>query len=447
LPAEGELELELAARVVALALEAGASEAEATYFVTDGFSAEARGEEIVKLEQSVGRSLTLRAFVYGAKASLGTSDFSPDGLRAMVGEAVDAARFVGADPRGGLPHEVVAPGPFAELELYANDVRARAAEMKLDDALELERAIRAAHPSIVNSSGSRVADATTTVALANSKGFAGSYRSSQASISASPVASDGPDKRTGSYGSAARSYARLEAVTAVAAKAARRATGMIGARRPPTMRCPVIFERDVAAAVLSDIFSAVNAANVAVGNSFLAGKIGERIGSDLVTILDDGRLRHGLGSAPFDAEGVPTRRKTVFERGVLRTFLYDTYYARRLEAESTGNASGGGIGPTNFYLEPGSATLEELIATTKRGVFVVDTIGFSTESVTGTYSRGARGFAIEDGALAYPIDEFTIAGNLATMLAAVDGVASDLIFDQSIIAPSLRIAEMTVSGN
>ena len=442
-----ETELELAARVVSLALAAGATEAEATYSVTDRVSTDARGADIVKLEQSVGRGLALRVFVSGAKASLTTSDFSAQGLGTMVREAVDAARYVGADARSGLPDTVPAATAADGLGLYAADVRARDPERKLNDSLELERAIRAAHPKIINSSGSRVADATTSIALANSKGFAGTYRASQASISASPIASDGSDKRTGSYGSAARSYAALESVAVVATKAARRATGMIGARRPQTMRCPVIFERDVASLVLSDLFSAINAANVAIGNSFLAERVGERVGSDLVTIVDDGRLAGGLGSSPFDAEGIPTRRNVVFERGVLRTFLYDTYYARRLDAASTGNASGGGIGPNNFYLTPGAQSLEELIASTERGVLVLDTIGFSTESVTGTYSRGASGFAIEHGALAYPIDEFTIAGNLAAMLAAVDAVGNDLVFDQSIVSPSLRVAEMTVSGN
>ncbi len=441
-----DAELELAGHVVGLALGAGATEAEVTYSVTKRFSTEARGLEIVKLEQSVGRSLALRAFVHGAKASLGTSDFSPDGLRAMVHAAVDAARFVGADPHGGLPEGASQRISDAGLDTYAADVGTRAAELKLEDALALERDIRAAHPSVVNSSGSRVADATSTIALANSKGFAGAYRATQASLSASPIAADGADKRTGSYGSAARSYAGLESARAVATKAARRATDMIGARRPSTMRCPVIFERDVAALVLSDIFSALSAANVAVGNSFLAQKIGARVGSELVTIVDDGRLPRGLGSSPFDSEGVPTRRNVVFERGVLQTFLYDTYYGRRLGAASTGNAAGGGIGPTNFFLEPGTQTLDELIADTPRGVLVVDTIGFSTESVTGTYSRGARGFAIVNGALAYPVDEFTIAGDLPGMLAGVDAVANDLVFDQSIISPSFRIAEMTISG-
>ncbi|MGH7755477.1 MAG: metallopeptidase TldD-related protein, partial [Vulcanimicrobiaceae bacterium] len=247
---------------------------------------------------------------------------------------------------------------------------------------------------------------------------------------------------------AARGYAALEPVEQVAGIAARRAVQMCGARRPPTMRVPVIFERDVAAAVLSDIFASLSAANVAVGNSFLLDRVGDRIGSEAVTVIDDGRLRGGLGSAPFDAEGVPTRRTVVFDRGVLRSYLCDTYHGRRLGLASTANASpGGGVGANNLFLGPGTAKLADLIAQTKRGVFVLETIGFATENVTGTYSRGASGFFIENGELAYPIDEFTIAGNLATMLAGIDGVADDLVFDGSIVAPSFRVAEMTVSGS
>jgi PmbA protein len=233
----------------------------------------------------------------------------------------------------------------------------------------------------------------------------------------------------------------------VGAVAARRAVEMFGARKPLTMRAPVIFERDVAAALIDDLFAAVAASNVAVGNSWLADRVGDRIGSELVTIVDDGTLPGRLGSAPFDGEGVATRRTPVFERGVLRTFLYDSYYARKLGAQTTGNSTGGGIGANNFYLAPGTGSLADLIASTSRGVLVLDTIGFATEHATGSYSRGARGFMIEDGELAYPIDEFTVAGNLADMLAGVDAVADDLRFDGSTIAPSFRVAEMTISGN
>jgi PmbA protein len=441
-----ERELEIAASAVAAALAAGATDAEATVNVSERFSTEARGREISKLEQSIGRALTLRVFKNGAKATLATTDLSLPVLRALASEAVEAAAYVTADPFAGLPDQSEAASDAEPLQILAADVRERPVAAKLDDALELERLIRADDARIVNSGGSHVSDGTTTLALANSRGFRGSFRSSSAMRSTSPIAQDGPSLRVAGYGSASRGYAGLESVASIAQIAARRAVDLCGARKPPTMRVPVIFERDVAAAVLADVFASVSAANVAIGNSLLIERVGERIGSELVTIVDDGRLPGGLGSSPFDAEGVPTRRTVVFERGVLRTYLFDTYYGRKLGARSTANAAGGGVGPNNFFLEPGSQTLAALIAATPQGVLVIDTIGFATEHVSGTYSRGARGFAIENGELAGPLDEFTIAGNLATMLGAIDGVANDLRFDGAIVAPSFRIAEMTVSG-
>jgi PmbA protein len=213
------------------------------------------------------------------------------------------------------------------------------------------------------------------------------------------------------------------------------------------MRGPVIFERDVAASILDDVFAALSGANVAAGNSWLIGRIGQRIAADSVTVVDDGRLAGRLGSSPFDGEGVATQRTPVIENGYLTTFLCDTYYARRLGMRSTGNSSGSGVGSNNFFLETGGTSLQDVIATTKRGVLVLDTIGFATEHATGTYSRGARGFLIEDGEKTHPIDEFTIAGGYLEMLAAIDAIGDDLRFDGAVTSPSFRVAEMTVSGN
>ncbi len=436
--------LELAVRAVEAATTAGATQADATGTHVERFSAEARDAVLVKLEQSVGRSITVRAFVEGAKATLSTTDVSQDGLQVLVRRVVDAAKHVSKDPLSGLPETVEAAPPAGPLDLYFEDVRARTPESKIGDALALEAGIRAFDPRIDNSSGSRVSDAIVTVALANSRGFRGAYRGSTVGCATSPIARDGNEKRNAGYGSSARSYAGLEGIASVARVAAERAVGFCGARKPATERLPVIFERDIAGSLLGDIFASVNAANVAVGNSFLADRVGEKVGSDLVDVVDDGLLAGGLGTSPFDSEGVPTRRTAVFERGRLLTFLYDTYYGRKLGARTTANAAGSGIGPNNFYLAPGRMTFDELIATTPRGVLVLDTIGFATEHVTGTYSRGARGFMIEGGELAYPIEGFTIAGNIATMLSAVDAVASDLRFDGAIVSPSFRVAEMTI---
>lgn len=430
--------------VVKLATANGAGEAEATLSVARSFHVEARGTAIAKLEASTAKSLHVRVFTDGRKATLVTSDFSRDGLTAALRRCIDQTRYVATDPFARLPDECA--GDIPSLGLYDAGVAECADAEKIAQALTLEREIRTVDPRITNSSGSECRDAVTITALANSSGFVGSYSGTYVELSSAPVATDDGQKRTGRYGTASRTLRDLESVGEVGSTAGRRAVELFGARKPKTMHVPVIFERGIAAVVLGDILAAVSAANVAVGNSWLAQRLGDRVGSDLVSIYDDGRLPGKLGSVPFDGEGVATQRTIVFERGVLRSFLYDAYYARKLDAKSTGNSAGGGIGANSFYLAPGEKSFADLVASTPRGVLVLDTIGFATEHASGTYSRGARGFFIENGELAYPIDEFTIAGHFDAMLAGVDGVASDLRFDGTVVSPSFRVAEMTVSG-
>ncbi len=435
---------DLVAVALAAATASGATDAEASLGLADRFACEARLTEVTKLERSRARGLSLRVFVGKKRAALSTTDLTPAGIRELATRTVEAARFVADDPHAGLPEVFgIAEGDFG---LVSPDVAARPDEAKIEEALELERLVRQGDPRITNSKGAHVGDTRATHLLANTRGFSGSYDTTYASRSVTPLASDGADRRIGSYGSAARSYAGLTPVADVARIAVERAVLLCGARKPATMRIPVIFERDLAASVLGDLFAALGAANVASGNSFLTDRIGERIGSDLVTIVDDGLLPGGLGTAPFDAEGVPTRTTTVIERGMFRTFLADTYNGRRIGIASTGNASGGGVGANNFFLQPGSGTLEELIRKTQRGVLVTDTIGFATEYASGMYSRGARGMMIENGELAYPVDEFTIASTFGEMLLGIDAIADDLIHDGRVVSPSFRVAEMTISG-
>jgi PmbA protein len=437
--------LEIATRTVDLALKLGAQSAEASFSVAQRFHVEARDTTVSKLERSTGSGVHVRLWRDGHRSTVTSTDLQPQALRAAIARGLDQLQYVAKDPYAGLPER---GGAFeGDLALVDPSIAVRDDTLKVGDALALEQAVREADPRIVNSSGSHYSDSSSVIALANSNGFRGTYAATSASRSTAPLAQEDGAKRTAHYGTAGRFMRDLEENAVVAAVAARRAVEMFGARKPPTMHTAVIFERDVAAAVLSDIFAAVAASHVAIGNSWLAERIGERVGSELVTIVDDGTLPGLLGSSPFDGEGVATRRTPVFEGGVLRSFLYDTYYARKLGAKTTGNSTGGGIGANNFYLEPGAASFRELIAATPRGVLVLDTIGFATEHATGTYSRGARGFMIENGELTYPIDEFTVAGNFPDMLAAVDAVANDLRFDGSTVSPSFRVAQMTVSGN
>ncbi|MBV8074585.1 MAG: TldD/PmbA family protein [Candidatus Eremiobacteraeota bacterium] len=442
--------LEIAERAVVAAGAGGAREAEATCTISRRFSTRARRTEIDQLEQSTGRGLTMRIFVGERgtlrRATLSTSDLTPDGIERFAQRTVEAARRVAPDPLAGIPEQSGAHGAL-DLGIDSADVAARTNEAKIEDALALERLTRECDARIDNSNGSYVADNAGTLGFANSSGVRAQYRYTSASRTASPVARDGDAKRTATYGTAARSWSGCEGNDVVAKRAAQRALALFGAKPIPTQKMAVVFERDVAALVLGDVFAAVNAANVSIENSYLADRLGERIGSELVTIVDDGRFHGGLGSAPFDGEGVATQRTIVCERGVLRSHLYDTYYARKLGTRSTGNASGGGVGPTNFFLEPGEGSLDQLIARTRRGILILSIIGFATESATGDYSRGASGVLIEDGALTSAVDGVTISGNfLREMLPGIDAVAGDLRFDGQIVSPSFRIAEMTVSG-
>jgi len=427
---------------------AGATDAEATVHVIDRFGCEARDLEVTKLQRSRGRVLSVRAFVGTRHATFSTTDFDPGAIGAQARAVVAAARHVGEDPHAGLPETFASDGVCdRDLLTVSPDVAEREDEEKIVEALAMERAVRAADVRITNSDASRVSDAVASWALANTRGFRGSSAGTNVARSAAPVARDGDDKRIGHYGTAARGWTSAEPAEAVALHAVHRALALCGARKPVTMRLPVIFERDVAAAVLGDVFAALSAANVALGNSWLIDRIGERIGSELVSIVDDGRLRGGLGSAPFDAEGTATQETTVMANGVLRSFLSDTYWGRRVGIASTGNASGGGVGPNNLYLVPDGGTLDDLIATTERAVLVLDTIGFATEHASGVYSRGARGIYVEDGLPRYALDEFTISSTLPEMLAGIDAVAGDLRFDGTIVAPSFRVAEMTIGGS
>ncbi len=440
--------LAAAVSAVELAVAAGASDADAVVTVTDRFACEARGDEITKLERSRGRGLNLRAFVGRRRATLATTDLSAGGVRALARRIVDAARFVGEDPHAGLPDRTESDGVCDhDLLTVADDATERPDEAKIDEAVAMERIVRAADARVVNSDGSRVRDTMTSWALANTRGFRGVAQGTHVSRDAAPVAIDGDSKRIGRYGTAARGWSTAETADAVCLHAVHRALAMVGARKPATGTMTVIFERDAASAVLGDLFAALSASNVALGNSWLADRTGTRVGSERVTLVDDGRLRGGLGSAPFDAEGVPTRETVAIRGGVLEAFFSDTYWGRRVGIPSTGNGGGTGIAPGNFYLVPGTGTLDDLVGSTERAILVLDTIGFATEYASGVYSRGARGIYVEDGVPRHAVDEFTISSTFEALLSAVDAVAGDLRFDSSVVSPSFRVAEMTIAGS
>jgi PmbA protein len=265
------------------------------------------------------------------------------------------------------------------------------------------------------------------------------------------VASDEGGMQTDYWLSTARTLAGLEDPAAVGRRAAERALRRLGSRRVKTAQVPVVFEPMTARSLLAHLAACVCGGALYRRTSFLADRLGERIASDLVTVVDDGRRPGGLASRPFDGEGLPTRRTAVLERGVLRSWLLDSYSARKLGLAPTGSAARGpgsapGASPSNFWVEPGASSLEEMVASTERGLLVTWLFGHGFNPVTGDFSRGAAGLWIEDGRLAFPVHEVTIAGHFGEMLASIDAVGRELPWLGALAAPALRVARMTVAG-
>ena len=455
---ENSSELEsLAADVVALAMKAGASDAEAVAREGDEFSVNVRMGEVETLKESGSRGLGLRVFRGTRSASASTSDLTPDGIRQLVEGAMALAQVTEEDPFTGLPDTTEFGSLTNDLHLYYDDVYSLEGPERIEWARRAEAAALAADPRITNSDGGSFDAATGRKVLANSRGFVGGYRTSYAGVSAAPLAMDanGTMQRDG-WWSGARRLADLESPEAIGKEAARRTIRRLGARRIPTQRVPIVFAPEVARSLIGSVFEAASGDSIWRHASFLAGKLGEQIAAPTLTIIDDNAMllptgAGGFGSSPFDGEGLPSLRTVVLENGVLRNYLLNTYSARKLGMKSTHNASRGlagtpGIGCGNLYLEPGNLTKEQILGEVPAGLYVTSLMGFGVNVVTGDYSRGATGLWIENGQLTHAVEEITIAGNLGDMLKNVTAIGNDLIFRGSLASPTLRIDGMTIAG-
>ncbi|GIW41038.1 MAG: PmbA protein [Candidatus Binatia bacterium] len=428
---------------------AGAEAADVLAVAGDELSVGVRLGEVEKLKRARAKQLGLRVFTGSRSAVTSTADLTRDGLLSLVRDSLALARLVPPDECAGLPapEEIAKEIPSLDLD---DPTQLEPAEA-LDFVRRAEAAARAEDPRIVNSEGAELEASGRDVIYGSTAGFLGSYRVSNFSLWVVPVAARDGEMQRDSWYCAGRKASVLAEAEAVGRQAARRALRRLGARRVPTCEVPVVFEAPVAASLLRHLAAAVSGSSLYRGTSFLAGKLGERIAPETVTVVDDGRMARALGSRPFDAEGVPTRRTPVVERGRLAHYLFDTYSARKLGARSTGNAvrSVGGfpsVGTHNFYLEAGPWSPEEIVRETDRGLWVVELIGQGVNPVTGDYSRGAVGLWIEGGEFAFPVHEVTIAGNLLEMYRSIDRVGNDLEFRSATASPTVRIARMTVAG-
>lgn len=439
------------ADVLAHATRAGAAAADAVMVESSAFAAGVRLGEVEKLTDARERRLGLRVFVGASSAIAATADLTRDGLARFAEDTVGLARVTAPDPLAGLPERTALATDLPDLDLYDPTAIAPNPEHALALARTAEGTALAVDPRLDNSEGAEFSQDASLIGYASTLGFAGTYRRSSFHLGVEPVATDAGKMQRDFWYARTRHLARLEDPADIGRRAAARTLRRLGARRVKTQEAPVIFESTVAVSLLGHLAGAVTGQSLYRGTSFLLGRLGDTIAALDLTVIDDGRLPLGHGSRPFDAEGLPTRRTAVIDHGVLRSYLLDTYSARRLNLASTGNAARSigdspGAAPTNLYLEAGPHTPEAIIASVERGLLVTELIGFGVNPVTGDYSRGAAGLWIEHGEIVHPVEEVTIAGNLLDMFRDVEMVGNDLEFRGSLASPTLKIRHMTIAG-
>jgi len=443
---------QLASDLLAMAKRGGATEADVVIADGENLSVQVRLAAVDRLTKAREKRLGLRVFTGKRSASTSTSDFSTASLKQLVEQTCTLARAVVEDQISGLPAAEEMAKEQPDLDLH--DTTRLDTDRQIELARRAEAAAMAADERITNSEGADFDSSSGRIVLANSHGFAGEYRSSSFSLSVSPIAVDpatGAMQRDAWYG-VQRKFRKLESPEAIGTEAAKRAVRRLGARKVGTKRVPVVFDQEMAASLMGNLCGAVSGYSLYKGASFLIGQLGKQLAPDCVTIYDDGRMVGGLGSRPFDGEGLATRKNTIVDKGRLTSYLLDAYSGRKLGLPSTGNASRSvgespSVGPTNFYLAPGSRSAADIIGTVKEGLYVTELIGFGINMVTGDYSRGASGFWIENGELAYPVEEITIAGNLKQMFRDIELIGNDLSFRGRIASPTIKLTEMTVAGN
>lgn len=449
----GTTNLDLARYVVELARRAGAEQCDVVISAFDETEVTVRRGATDRLIEAGSRALGLRVIDRGRTAVCSTSDLDPAALERLARETVELARISAPDEHAGLPDPaLLTVHDGAGLQLFDESLETLSTEEKIRMATVCEEAAFAADPRISNSDGASLTTRSGEFALANSLGFAGSYSATSVSLMVEVMADDAEGKKRNAYWySTERHLHRLADPVEVGRIAARRAVDQLGARKVPTRQVPVVFEPLMAVQLLGELAACCTGSALYRGTTFLAGRQGERVGSPLLSIVDDPLMPGRRGSRPFDGEGVRSQRNDLFCEGTFNGFLFDSYSGRRTGHTTTGSAARGVEGlpspaPSALVLQPGDVAPADIVADVRDGFYVTALMGHGFNPTTGDYSHGAAGFWIEGGRLAFPVTEVNISGRMADMLAAVDCVGDDLTWFGSSAAPTIRIASMTVSG-
>jgi len=438
----------LAEQLVKKCLKKGADAAEVYIENGRNLSLEVRKGEVETVEEAASYGAGFRVFLRGRMAFSSSNDLGEKALDDAVGRAIEFAKITTPDPNNVLPDD---KGMTEIGGLYDPQIAQIPMEQKIELAKKIEQ-LAMKDSRITKSDGARYGETEGEVVIANSTGLAKSYRSSACSLGVSVVAEKGDQKSSGGEFCGARSYKGLKPAEEVAAKAARDAYEMLDPKPVKTQKAAIIFHADVGYALLGGILGAVNGERVLQGASFLGTMMGQKIGSEWVTLIDDGTREKGVASEPFDGEGVSTQKRIIVDKGVLKSFMYNTIIAKRAGVKTTGNASRGGftdlpgIGPHQFYMAAGQAKPDDIIKATKIGLLVKEVTGYGINPVNGNFSGGASGFWVEDGKIAFPVKGLTIAGTADEMLNGIEMVADDLDLSRRMGTPTFRINLLQIGG-
>ena len=418
----------------------GATAAEASASVGKGLAVTVRLGEVESIEYHQDKGLGVTVYVGQAKGHASTSDFSAKALRETVAAALTIARHTSADPCAGLADPDLFAREIPDLDLY--HPWSIDADGAADLARRCEDAARSLDPRISNSEGGSVSSGEGFGVYGNTLGFLGTSRSSRHSLSCSVIAADAQGMQRDYWYDISRVPTALQSPGAIGREAARRALRRLGARKIPTGKAPVVFENQVAASLLGHLANAISGGSLYRKTSFLVDSLGKTLFPAPIRIFEEPHRRRGLGSAAFDGEGVATHDRDIIRDGVLQGYLLDSYSARKLGMQSTGNAGGA----HNLTLAPGADDLPALLRHMGTGLLVTELIGFGINMVTGDYSRGAAGFWVENGELQFPVEEITIAGRLQEIFAGFAAVGSDLLTHGNTGCPSILVEEMIIAG-
>lgn len=438
---ENKSYLNLAEKFCKFGKDKGASEIQISIYNGKDFSCECREGNIEKLEQANSSSASIKLIVDNKTATASTSDLSESTFEEAILNAIERAKYSSKDKFAGLPPTTGIKPDIKTLDIFCQDIEKMPTSDKVEYAKNMEKVVLR-DTRIKNSGGASVSTSIASRILANSKGFSGEYKSTMFSGGVG-VQAGSKDKFYEDYWyESTRKLQNILAPEKIADIAITRVIRLLGAKKIPTQVVPVVFDPQMSASLIGFLISCLYGSSIYMKQSFLVDKLGSQIANSNLSIIDDPTLPHLNGTRPWDSEGTIMKKTEIIKDGVLKTYLLDTYSAKKLDMKSTGHASG----ISNCYVAPGKVSQDDIIKSVDKGLFLTNTIGQGTVPTTGDISKGASGLWIENGKLTYPVDEITFTGKLSEMLQNIDMIGNDLTMKNSLSSPTLKINNISLSG-